>query len=185
MLVGVMKSQNETTNTDGWLLRAQVAELLDVSHTTVKNWDGNLLHPQKSVRSLPNGGSREVWVYDPHEVAKVPAARRQRARTMPGDRGEIAAQAFELLDEGMPLREVVQRLRETPEAVDILYDQWQRMGGSELVIGRLARAELVKLVGPFDGVSSLVGILRELLDTKTATSAATPTATGDDRGTAG
>lgn len=158
-----MKSPCETVNTDGWLLRAQVAELLDVSHTTIKNWDGTLLHPQKSIRALPNGGSREVWVYDPHEVAKIPAARRQRARTIPGDRGEIAAQAFELLDEGVPLREVVQRLRETPEAVDALHDQWQRMGGSELVLGKLARAELVKLIGPFDGVPGLVGRLRELL----------------------
>jgi hypothetical protein len=157
------RSIDASVDTSGWLTRQQAADLLDVSHTTIKNWDGGLLHPRKEVRALPNGGSREIWLYDPAELARVPAARRQRAKMIPGDRGEVSARAFELFDEGLALREVVTRLRETPETVEAMHDQWSRMGGSELVINPVARCALVALVGPFDGVAGLVAAVREAL----------------------
>ncbi len=161
-----VKSDSTPVDTSGWLTRQQAADLLNVSHSTIKNWDGRLLHPQKETRPLPNGGSREIWVYDPHELAKVPPAKRQRALMIPGDKGEIAGRAFELFDDGTPLRQVVTQLRETPEAVDVLHDQWTRMGGAEWVLSEAARAELGRLVGPFDGVAGLIDRLRELLSAR-------------------
>jgi hypothetical protein len=161
---------DDSIDTSSWLTRSQAADLLGVSHTTMKNWDAaGVLHPRKEKRDLPNGGSREIWVYDPRELARVPNARRQRAQMIPGDQGEIAARAFEMFDEGVPLREVVTRLRETPEAVEILHDQWSRLGGAEVVLSKIARDELAKLVGPFDGVAGLVARLRELLSSATTT----------------
>ncbi len=161
--MGAAKSVDDSVDTTGWLLRTEAADLLDVSHTTVKNWDGTFLHPRKVLRDLPNGGSRPVWVYDPKELARIPAARRQRAKMMPGDRGEIAARAFEMFDEGASSRVVVMRLREPPETVEILREQWERLGGSELVIHPDLHAELVRLVGAFDSVAGLIARLREVL----------------------
>mgnify|MGYP001558686488 CR=1 FL=1 len=157
------KSEDDPIDTTGWLTRAQAADLLNVSHTTIKNWDRVLLFPRKETRVLPNGGAREIWVYDPHELAKVPPARRQRAQMLPGDKGEIAARAFEMFDEGVALREAVTRLRETPETVEVLHDQWFRMGGVEIVIGPRVQEELAQLVGAFDGVAGLVARLRDVL----------------------
>lgn len=158
------KPIDDSIDTSSWLTRTQAADLLGVSHTTMKNWDAaGILHPRKETRDLPNGGSREIWVYDPRELARVPNARRQRAQMMPGDKGEVAARAFEMFDEGVPLREVVTRLRETPEAVEVLHDQWSRLGGAEVVLSKVARDEIAKVVGPFDGVAGLVARLRELL----------------------
>lgn len=158
------KPIDDSIDTSSWLTRTQAADLLGVSHTTMKNWDAaEILHPRKETRDLPNGGSREIWVYDPRELARVPNARRQRAQMMPGDKGEIAARAFELFDEGVSRREVVTRLRETPEAVEVLHDQWLRLGGVEIVLSKVARDEIARIVGPFDGVAGLVSRLRELL----------------------
>jgi len=162
--MGAAKPGKEVVDTSGWLTRSQSADLLGVSGTTIKNWGyAGLLHPQKETRALPNGGSREIWVYDPGELSRIPIARRQRVQMVPGDPGEIAARAFELFDDGVPLREVVTRLRETPETVTVLHDQWDRLGGCDVVINPVARDELTRLVGPFDGVAGLVARLREIL----------------------
>ncbi len=159
---------DKTVDTSGWLTRSQAADLLDVSHTTLKNWDkAGLLHPRKEKCDLPRGGSREVWVYDPRELAKVPSARRGRAKSIPGDPGEVAARAFEMFDDGHDLRAVVTQLRETPGTVEDLHDQWLRMGGSEVVLHRVAREEIASLVGPFDGVAGLLERLRQVLIART------------------
>lgn len=156
------KSTNNDVDTSSWVTRNQAADLIGVSHTTIKNWDGVHLHPRKARRPLPNGGFREVWVYDTDELSKIPSGLRQRARAMPGGQGEIAARAFEMFDEGHPLRRVVISLRETPEAVEVLHDQWMRLGGADVVVGPAARAEIERLLGPFDGVAGLVERIREL-----------------------
>lgn len=149
-------------DTSTWLTANQVVDMLGVAHDTVKGWERRgMLHPQMARRQLSNGASREVRVYDPHEVARIP---KRRIVQVPNDPGEIAARAFELMDAGKSIREIVMALRETPAKVAELHDQWMIMGGGDIVIGAVATEELVRLVGPFDGVAGLVERLKETVD---------------------
>jgi hypothetical protein len=107
-----------------------------------------------------SGSIKEVWVYDPREVARLP---KRKLGSVP-DPGEIAARAFELFDDGTPARRVVTLLRETPGKVMELHEQWLELGGSELVIGKVAKAEIERIIGPFDGVAGLVRRLAEVID---------------------
>jgi hypothetical protein len=146
-------------DTATWLTANQVVDMLGVAHDTVKQWERKgLLHPGRGRRVLSNGASREVRVYDPHEVAGIP---RRRTVRVPNDPGELAARAFELMEQGKSLREVVVDLREAPAKVAELHEQWLNLGGSDVVIGRAAADEIVGLVGPFDGVAGLIERLRE------------------------
>lgn len=137
-----------------------------VSWNTIKNWTKKqLLHPQLALRPLANGAMREVFVYDPRELARM-----ARRKADANDAGEIAARAFELFEHGKSLREVVIALRETLPKVEELHEQWTRSGGSELVITSVAKRELEVLVGPFEGVAGLVQRVGELMNRASADS---------------
>ena len=128
-----------------------------VSYNTIMNWvKAGRLHPQKEMRLLPNGASREIRVFDPVELQKI------LHRRDPNEPGELAARAFEMFEEGRPLREVVIALRKTPEYIVALHDHWEWCGGSELVITPVARRELESLLGPFVGVADIVERVAEL-----------------------
>lgn len=82
------------------LTRQGVAERLKIARTTVRRWEGTLLHP----RVKPNG----VRVFDPIEVEQL-------AKTRPGpaplDEGEMCARAIEMYREGAAVTDVVAALR--------------------------------------------------------------------------
>lgn len=82
------------------LTRQGVAERLKIALTTVRRWEGTLLHP----RVKPNG----VRVFDPVEVNHL-------AKTRPGppasDEGEMCAQAIEMYRDGAAVTDVVAKLR--------------------------------------------------------------------------
>ena len=131
--------------------------MVGVSYNTIGNWaKKGLLHPAKEMRTLTNGTVREVTVFALNEVMKI--ARRRD----PDDPGEVAARAFELFAEGRPLRDVVIQLRQAPEKVEALHEQWMSCGGAELVINAVAQRELERLLGPFEGVADLVQRVAEL-----------------------
>ena len=155
----------DPVDTSTWLTRSQASDLLHVSDRTLKDWEQDgTLHPQRADRVLTDGRHREVVVYDPRELAAISARRvlRTRVAGQSGD-GEISARAFEAYEDGVTCAGVVVKLRITPERAQELYDQWERMGGIEVVLGPRAREELVRLVGPFDGVPGLVQRLREVM----------------------
>ncbi len=146
-------------DTSTWLTANQVSDMLNVAHVTIKEWERKgRLHAVMARRQMSNGASREVRVFDPHEIAGIP---RRRAVQVLNDPGEIAARAFELFDQGKSNREIVMALREPPDKVQELHEQWFNLGGSEVVLGVVATEEIVRLVGPFDGVVGLVERLRE------------------------
>lgn len=111
------------------LTRAQVADRLGTSVSTVRRFEGVRLHPQ-----VDENGVR--W-FDPHEVAGLAAERANeqagRRRNTNGaskrapdalDNGELAALVFERLEQRQSLAEIVIALRVTPETVRALFDQW-------------------------------------------------------------
>ena len=156
------ESSQKQVDTSTWLTANQVVDMLGVAHDTVKAWERKgVLHPQMARRTLSNGASREIRVYDPHEVAAMP---RRHGVRVPNDPGEIAARAFELMETGKSIREIVVALREAPDKVADLHEQWMLLGGGDVVIGAAATEELVRLVGPFDGVAGLVERIKETVD---------------------
>jgi hypothetical protein len=117
------------------LTRAGAAALLRVSSSTVRRLEERgVLHPR-----VVDG----VHFFDPVEIHR---ARAERASCAPTD-GEAAALAFELLDQGAGLREIVKRCRVTPERARVLATDWKKMGSGELVISGEIRAEISRVLG--------------------------------------
>jgi hypothetical protein len=106
-----------------------VADRLGASISTVRRYEGELLHPE-----LDETGVR--W-FDPGEVTKVAAMRANKAGTKTRKRrngaesaptartaDEIAAQVFERLEQRQSLAEIVMGVRVGPEKVRELFEQW-------------------------------------------------------------
>src|SRR5262245_50766069 len=80
--------------------------MLGVSYNTVVNWENaGRLHAHKQMRLLTNGQHREIRVYKEAEV------RQFLRRRDPNEDGEVAARAFEMFQEGRPIREIVIALK--------------------------------------------------------------------------
>jgi hypothetical protein len=120
-----------------WLTRTEVAAILRVSIATVRRLEGLQLHPRRSETGF--------YMFDPREVE---TARAQRpAPPEPRDcrdAGELAAEAFRLLRDGIDIRDLVIALRRPPREVEVLHADWQRMGES-IVISPRTRSELSRL----------------------------------------
>jgi hypothetical protein len=117
------------------LTRAGAAALLRVSSSTVRRLEERgVLHPR-----VIDG----VHFFDTEEIHR---ARTARASSAPTD-GEAAALAFELLDQGVGMRDIVKRCRVTPERARTLAAEWKKMGNGELVISAEVRAEISRAFG--------------------------------------
>ena len=150
-----------TSEVQSWLTREDAASHLAVSIQTLKNYEqAGKLHPQRTPRPDSRGHERIVVVYDMKELNQLP-----RGRGMPTSRDprEINVRAYELFDAGKSVREVVIELRESSDAVRVLYDKWKDDDGIEIVVTKNAREELEKLVGPFKDVTELVDRVKERL----------------------
>lgn len=112
------------------LTRAGAAALLRVSSSTVRRLEERgVLHPQ-----VVDG----VHVFDAEEVRRAQFARPSSAPTD----GDAAALAFQLLDQGLNMRDIVKRCRVTPERARTLATEWKKMGNGELVVSVEVRAEI-------------------------------------------
>ena len=110
------------------LTRAQVAERLGVSISTVRRYEGARLHPRVD--------DDEVHWFDPKEVAALaveltnePRAARRNSNATPAiaperSRHELAALVFERLEQRQSLAEIVVGVRVDPDVVRALFEQW-------------------------------------------------------------
>lgn len=157
----VNRRRRASSGTSTWLTRAQTSELLgNVAISTLQYWEAQgRLHPGYDTRDEPGRGLRTLIVYDPKEVTRLPR-RRPRADL---DTGELAARCFELLDEGKSVREIVIKLRKTPEEIEMLREQWDNGGGNALIIGPAAKKVLEAHLGPFKDVTEMVELLEQQL----------------------
>ena len=93
----------------GRLTRSKAARRLGVSVTTLRRMEGDLLHPEKG----PGG----VRLFDVSEVeAAFVKVRSARQGAIAAD-GEIAAEVFALLDDGLNPVDVVRQLHISPDVV--------------------------------------------------------------------
>jgi hypothetical protein len=101
------------------LTRANVAELLGVSTSTVRRLEGSTLHPVQSRSG--------VWWFDAEQVERLRASETHRTRAYGGrgkDPGRTAARVFEMFDAGCNLRQVVVRTKLEPHAVRELFREY-------------------------------------------------------------
>lgn len=97
------------------LTRSEVARQLGVSTTEV--------HRMRLRGTLrPKRDDRGVWRYDPGEVVRAAAGRSTAARRT---RGQTAALAFRMFDQGGELKDIVMALQEPPEEIRRLFREWQ------------------------------------------------------------
>lgn len=144
---------------DDWLTRNSVMDMLGITLTTLRQWEHRgRLTPVPHRRRGPHGQYREVYVYDPNVVAKLP---RRAMHVGSGlTPGEVAARAYEMFDDGRSIRDVVKEVREPSDKVRQLHEQWLDDGGADLVLSATAKGELEAKVGPFATIAELVDRVR-------------------------
>jgi len=153
--------QKIVPDVDGWLTRLQVAELLGISVSTIRTLENrDLLHGRRVLRAVGDGTERLIMIYDPKEVARVPRRDRMTAIRTPG---ETVARCFELFDLGKSIREVVIEMREMPDVIETYREKYLDAGGSARVITPHAWEIIAGVVGPFESVADLIGIVRKLV----------------------
>jgi hypothetical protein len=152
-------------NTDGWWTRNQVCDNLRCSPQTVKNYETRgLLKPHEAIRKDRSGSDRRLLVYDPKQIAALPARNPGgEPRIDVRGPGELAARAFELFRENKTLDEVIIELRESTDRIDHLYERWLDYSRGRHVITPVAREALQKVVGRFEGVPELLEILERVM----------------------
>ena len=150
--------------TDGWLTRNETSDMLRCSLQTLKNYETRgLLHPRHALRRDRTGADRVMLVYDPKELTKLPSKKPGGPSEFVREPGELAARAFEMFRHGCLLDEVVIELRETPERIDYLHERWLDHTKARYVITPEAKKVFEQLVGPFTGVTELLGLFEEKL----------------------
>lgn len=147
-------------DTDGWYDRREAAKVLRCAVNTIINrQNAGKLHPRWAVRRDCRGAERMQLVYDPKELVRfVPSRYVDRHRSP----GETAALCFEAFGARKSIREIVIDLRETPDAVEALYQHWETGGGHKRVVTDTAWEALQQQLGPMDDVTDLVQRVRSL-----------------------
>lgn len=97
--------------------RAGMAKALGVSKMTV-------VRMEQAGTLLPTIGERDIRYYSPDQVVEAAAALGRRGRNDLSN-GEIAAQAFQMFDQGRDLTEVVQVLKLEPDEAQVLWREWE------------------------------------------------------------
>jgi hypothetical protein len=123
--------------------RSVVASTLNVSVTTVRRFEGTLLHPVK--------GTDGIHLFDPAEVQEL-ANRRPTPSPAKNStsEGEVAAAAFALFKKKTSPRDVVIELEQSPTVIQKLYEDWERLGDrvvlGEEILGILDRMVAARLI---------------------------------------
>jgi hypothetical protein len=135
------------------MTRAEVADAMDVSVSTVRRMEGRLLHP-----IIGGDGARH---FDPAEVLRVIAERAKQSSSELNE-GERDARVFDLLAEGKGLRDIVIALRLPVEVVARLVSLWGPAERGDVVIPPACRVKLVQCLGPFADAAALTELVRSL-----------------------
>jgi hypothetical protein len=138
---------------ESFLTRTEAADLLGCTPPALITWERRgMLKRYDAVRADARGVIRQLILYDPKELGRLP----RRVRHEGKDQGEMAARAFELFKLGLALTDVVVEVRELPERIAELHTHWLRMGGDAITVSDVAREHLIALVGEFKTVAELV-----------------------------
>jgi hypothetical protein len=133
----VTHDQAEVAGSPAALTRGEVAGLMRLSVTTVRRLEGRELHPRRS----PEG----VYLFDPREVEQARARRPPPSEpTESREPGDLAAETFRLLRDGVNIRDIVIALRRPPAEIEALHADWARMGDT-FVISSDVHSQLARM----------------------------------------
>lgn len=120
------EQQDDGTRIAAGLGRAQVAERLGVTISTVRRLEWDRLHP--------TADERGVWRFDTAEVEALAAtmpAKPHRSDAIPkgrerasARRGRLAARVFRMFGRRMTLPQIVGLTNQPPEIIRALYREW-------------------------------------------------------------
>ena len=165
VVLGTPKVPTKEVDTSTWLTRNESADMLHVCVNTIANYERKgKLHPRRVYRPDAQGIERRVAVYDPDELVRLPHPPVQVSEQRPG---EIAARCFEFFANGKTIAEAVIALRETPDLIHTLHENWLNSGGSNLQITPIAKEAFERLVGPFASTADLLELVAKALSSKT------------------
>jgi hypothetical protein len=123
---------NVAAPADRLLGRAQAAQLLGVSKSTLRRMEGEQL--------MPVVGPKNVRLFHEEQIRSLVVTRRAEfASTQPS--GELAADAFELFDAGVHPVDVVKKLRVEPAMIESLHQRWTAWRGM-LVLSSVGALQL-------------------------------------------
>jgi hypothetical protein len=140
--------------------RSAVAAILQVSVTTIRRWEGTMLHPVK--------GQDGTHLFDPVEVREL-ATRRPSVTPAKNStaEGEVAAAAFALFKKKTSPRDVVIELEQSPAVIQKLHEDWERLGGrlvvGEEILGILDRMSAAKLIDD-EVVTAFATLVRSFIE---------------------
>jgi hypothetical protein len=121
---------------DRLLGRAQAAQLLGVSKSTLRRMEGEQL--------MPVVGPKNVRLFHEEQIRSLVVTRRAEvASTHPS--GDLAADAFELFDAGLHPVDVVKKLRVEPSLIESLHQRWSAWRGM-LVLSTAGASQLHELL---------------------------------------
>jgi len=132
--------------------RSQAARLLGVSKSTVRRMEGQALTPVV--------GPKNVRMFREEQVQSLIQTRHSETSSPPRLTGDVAANVFALLDEGLHPVDVVKRLCIQPELVETIHQHWCRLRGL-LVLSTADVRELHDML--YDGTSTPPTTAAELL----------------------
>jgi hypothetical protein len=140
------------------LTRGQVAEELGISKTQVRRLETRL-KPTVDASGVHRFSAEAV-----EEVRDRTVMRRRSFRTE-RDAGDLAAEVFAALDDGVDPADIVKRLRMEPTRVLNLQAQWAQMRGV-ITMPRNVRQQLAHLLGTGELASGaeLVRVVRNILE---------------------
>ncbi|HVW25472.1 MAG TPA: hypothetical protein VHC69_08875 [Polyangiaceae bacterium] len=119
---------------DKLLKRSEAAKLLGMSVSTLRRREGDLIRPVVDANGVHRFAESEL------RAVMVTIRHRETVARLGSDAGDIAADVFTLLDEGAHPAEIVKQLREAPETIMALHEQWARMRGGFVVLEDDARS---------------------------------------------
>ncbi len=115
------------------LSRHEAARALGVSETTLRRLAVDGLRPIVQ-------GRRHLYEETVvQEAVRTKSVRRRWTEMPPTTDGGVAADVFALIDDGVSPREVVKRLRVSPELVAKLLTQWASLGSGVYLPGEMAK----------------------------------------------
>ena len=159
-----LREPEKVTDTEGWLTRNETSDVLRCSLQTLKNYEArDMLHPRHALRRDRTGNERTMLVYNPKELAELPAKKPGGPQDAVREVGERAARAFELFRDSWTLDAIVVELREDPDKIEQLHERWLDQSKARYVITVEAKRALEQLVGTFTSVTELVELVAQKL----------------------
>jgi hypothetical protein len=153
------KSAPPSEPTERWLTRAEAADLLGVSVTTILGHERlGRITARWTIVTNARGQMRDTPVLRIEEILKLP---RGNPNPTPENIDELSARAFTLFENGKTAKQAVIELRAAPQKILAIHEEWLDMGGAELVLSAQNKKSLTEIFGEFESTEDLIALAQK------------------------